>query len=842
MVLAGVQPNRSESKQSHSMEAAMRLRILLSVLFLIFAPGSVYAQKQNSTPPSQAVPASAPTSAALTSSAALPVKRVVLYKSGVGYFEHLGRVQGDEQVHIDFTSAQLDDALASLTVLDLGGGKIADVNFNSTASLEHQFGMLHLPVAEKTTLPEFLDAVRGARVQVRSGTASFEGRLLSVDTESADSSSDNNTEQYYISVVSDSGEVRQAKLTPAISVTLMEGDLRQDVGRYLLLLAAARQQDLRQMTISDSGSGERDLFVSYVSEVPIWKTTYRLVLSGSASRKPILQGWAIVDNTVGEDWDNVELSLVAGAPHSFIQPLSQALYGRRPVVPLAQNAESTPQTHESAMTFGPGVLSGQVTDQSGAVISGAVVNAIPNSGGQQLQTTTSNDGVYNFASIPSGSYTFQISKPGFKTFETNAMDISGSGQQRLDATLLVGSSAETVTVSATAPMMETETSSISNSAGNVGSGTEMGNGGATGSGRGFGAAAVRPGGVPGGVAGGVIGRYGNTPAAQGQELGDLFEYKLKQPVTLKKNESALVPILQASVEAEKVSLWNASLGSPRPLRAVWLTNSSDDTLDGGNFTVLEDDTFAGEGLLDSMKPGERRLVSYATDLGVRVESSLSIQPQQFDRVTISHGIMIQRRETLQETTYTVRNDDTSARALVVEHPMRAGWKLTDDTPKPAETSSEAYRFSVNVEPKENSTLVVREVAPQNTTIQISDVTRDQVAFFVREKSINPQVEQALGPILDQKDRIASLDDEIDKRDTEKTDIFNDQQRLRENLKALNSTPEEKALAARYTQQLSDQETRLDSLKKEESDLNDQKQQAQDQLDKMIEQLALEVTL
>jgi hypothetical protein len=243
-----------------------------------------------------------------------------------------------------------------------------------------------------------------------------------------------------------------------------------------------------------------------------------------------------------------------------------------------------------------------------------------------------------------------------------------------------------------------------------------------------------------------------------------------------------------------------------------------------------------------MKPGERRLLSYATDLGVRVDAKPSSEPQQFDHVFISHGVMIQRREALQQVVYTVRNDDTSARAVVIEHPMRADWKLTDDTPKPDESSSDAYRFRLNVEPKQTATLLVREVSPQTTNIQISNITRDQVTLFLQQKSINSQVVQALGPILDQKDRIASLDAEIAKRDKEKSGIFDDQQRIRENLKALHDTPEEKALAARYTQQLSDQETRLETLKKEGADLNDKKQQAQDELDKMIEQLALDVTL
>lgn len=128
------------------------------------------------------------------------------------------------------------------------------------------------------------------------------------------------------------------------------------MGRYLGLIASSRDQDLRRMTISTTGAGERNLYVSYISEMPIWKTTYRLVLSSRAEKKPLLQGWAIVDNTIGEDWNDVEVSLVAGAPHSFIQQLSQPYYGRRPAVPLPESVQLTPQTHAATLeTMGRGV-------------------------------------------------------------------------------------------------------------------------------------------------------------------------------------------------------------------------------------------------------------------------------------------------------------------------------------------------------------------------------------------------------------------------------------------------------------------------------------------------------
>src|SRR5207249_11898975 len=101
----------------------------------------------------------------------------------------------------------------------------------------------------------------------------------------------------------------------------LEKDVNEEVGKYLGLIASTRDQDVRRMTISTAGDGDRDLLVSYISEVPVWKSTYRIVVPKEG--KPLLQGWAVVDNTVGEDWKNIQLSLVAGAPQTFVQELSQ---------------------------------------------------------------------------------------------------------------------------------------------------------------------------------------------------------------------------------------------------------------------------------------------------------------------------------------------------------------------------------------------------------------------------------------------------------------------------------------------------------------------------------------
>src|SRR6267154_6152876 len=147
--------------------------------------------------------------------------------------------------------------------------------------------------------------------------------------------------------------MRSFVLSPLVSVHLADHELTSEVGRYLDLVGSSRAKDLRQMTITATGTGERNIFVSYISEVPIWKSTYRIILPDEAAskpgEKPLLQGWAIVDNTIGEDWKDVHLSLVAGAPQSFVQNISQPFYSRRPEIPLPQSVQLTPQSHEATV-------------------------------------------------------------------------------------------------------------------------------------------------------------------------------------------------------------------------------------------------------------------------------------------------------------------------------------------------------------------------------------------------------------------------------------------------------------------------------------------------------------
>lgn len=752
-------------------------------------------------------------SAGASDSRRLPVKRVVLYKNGIGFFEHLGQVTGTESLAIDFTSAQLDDVLKSLTVLDLDGGTVTAVGYNSDAPLVRRLGALHLPVDAEATSSEFLAALRGARVAVTRAGSTATGRLLAVERR-REGDGDRARDVDRISVVTEAGDVRLFDLGPDTTVRLLERELNERVGRYLGLVASSRDRDARRMTMDATGSGSRRVYVSYVSEVPVWKTTYRLVLPSDTGTKGLLQGWAIVDNTVGEDWEDVELSLVAGAPVSFIQKLSQPFYTLRPVVPPPSSVLLAPQTHEGTLIAGRASVAGRVADEAGAALPGVTVRLVDRAGRTVASAISDSTGAYRLESASAGEFIVRAELAGFLPASMSVP--VGAGQTAtVDLALQVGAPREALTVQAAPPPPP---------------------------------APRRVGGALGGKVAGVpearlelADRIASQPvAAAARDLGDLFEYKLERPVTIRQNQSALVPILQAEIGAERVSLWPLDRASgARPLRAVWLTNTSALTLDAGSFALLDRNTFAGEGLTDTIKPGERRLLSYAVDLAVRIDDRQAPQAYRVSRVRAVNGLLISDREQCAEHTYTIRNEDAQPRTLVIEHPVRPGWTLVPGTAGAIESSGSAYRFSVPVDAKKNASLVVREAHVEEIRYAASDLGDDQVALMLKTAQLGPQQSEALRTLAARKGEILALDQELGQRSAEAERIAADQGRLRENMKALKGSAEEKRLLERYVRQLDQQEDQLAAARSAVMELQARRDKLQADLSEQVQRLAFD---
>jgi hypothetical protein len=723
----------------------MRLTALLSIALL--ASCALAQAKPKAVAPVVAAPVTSPD---------LPVKRVVLYKNGVGYFEHAGRVSGTQELRIQFTTAQLNDVLKSFTVVDLGGGQITGVRYDSIAPLSERLSTLRVQLGENTSRMEFLRALRGARVEVRSGTTSAVGRLLSVESVRRETEKGQLVDSTQFGIMTDSGELRTFELTPSVSVRIAEADLNKEVGQYLNAVSSVRAKDVRRMNFTSVGTGSRDVFVSYISEVPVWKSTYRIVMPKDTAQKPLLQGWAIIDNTVGEDWKDVQLSLVAGAPQSFTQPISQPLYVRRPSIELPKQFALAPQTHEAAMIVDapppppPPPSSATSPSQYGYAIGGVV--------GQDK----SNDSIHGVSRGPNME--------------------------------------QTVEVSGEAPIVNATASNVF--------------------------IAKRSAGI--------------NAEAEGAAIGDLFEYNLKQHITVLKNQSALVPIVQSRIEADKVTLLTMDENEDDviPLRALWLKNSSGLTLDAGTFNIIEGDSFAGEGLIDELHPDERRLISYAADTAVKVDVEDDSENRPVTHISIAKGLLKYTREQREKKTYTIRNTDTAARQVVIEHPARDGWKLVKEL-KPEETSTTHHRFRVAVEPNKTAALTVEEFHPEETSYALTNIDSNMLVFISNQRTLKPELDAALRRVLAKKAEISGVQTEMGARRGEVGRISGEQARLRENMKALKGSAEEKALVQRYVQDLNKQEDRLVVLNREIGDLESQTRKLGAELDLMVQSITFD---
>jgi hypothetical protein len=433
-------------------------------------------------------------------------------------------------------------------------------------------------------------------------------------------------------------------------------------------------------------------------------------------------------------------------------------------------------------------LYGIVKDPSGAAVGGARVTVRNEETGGSQVTTTDTQGRYRFNDIQAGNSAVFVNATGFQRFNLANIYLGIGRNNEIDATLNLGSANETVEVRGEVPTIETSSASVSTIAEKQGA------------------------------------------EAEGKSAGDFFEYKIKQKITIGKNQSALVPILLAHIEAEKVTLWNAESA---PLRALWIKNTSGQVLDAGSFNVLEAETFAGEGVLETIHPDERRLLSYAGDSAVHVKYSEESSQKPFSRIRIAKGVMLMTKEEHKANKFTIRNADTEPRQVVVEYPAKEGWKLSPGTPQPEESTESYHRFRVPVDAGKTAELTVEAIHPDESRVELTNLDDDEVAILAQQKRVTPALQQAFDSILKQKLKVEQISNQIADRKRESDQIAADQGRIRENMKALKGSSEEKSLLQRYVAQLDSQESRLSALRKESADLTAQENQAQTDLDRMI---------
>ena len=274
----------------------------------------------------------------------VPVTKVVLFSSGVGYFEHAGTVQGNGSTMLRFKTSQINDILKSLVLQDQDGGRVGAITYASQDPLAKTLRSFQVDITQNPSLADLLNQLRGARVSIQAHAEKLSGTILGVEVRRVPADKGEPIAVPVLNLLT-GATIRSVELQSISNLSLDDPELEGELTKALSALAQARDQDKKPVTIDFMGTGTRRVRIGYVVETPIWKTSYRLLLD---DRKSIgqLQGWAIVENQTESDWNGVSLSLVSGRPISFMMDLYQPLYSTRPTVVPELFASLRPQVYE----------------------------------------------------------------------------------------------------------------------------------------------------------------------------------------------------------------------------------------------------------------------------------------------------------------------------------------------------------------------------------------------------------------------------------------------------------------------------------------------------------------
>ena len=337
-------------------------------------------------------------------------------------------------------------------------------------------------------------------------------------------------------------------------------------------------------------------------------------------------------------------------------------------------------------------------------------------------------------------------------------------------------------------------------------------------------------------------KSGVETAASGAEIGDLFEYKIEQPVTITRNRSALIPIVQTKMEGERVSIFRENAveanvnedeetkqPNPRPMSGLLLKNITQTTFEGGSMTVLDHDAYAGEALMERLKPKEQRLISFALDLGtlVKIEQKEDREPSRL--VKVVNGVFELHYFRTDKKIYKLTNQTDREKVVYIEHPVRENWILSENSAKPDYTTGRFYRFRLELKPFETKEIAVAENQGMKDTYQLLTLSPKDLELFVTRKYIDEATRTKLAKLIELRMQINQINAKLTALDSETAEITKDQERFRENIEALSKTAEAKQLIERYIAKANEQESRLEQINKERQNLTTEKERLEREL-------------
>jgi hypothetical protein len=651
----------------------------------------------------------------------VPVRSVVLFSSGVGYFEHGGTVRGNAATELRFKTDQINDILKSLVLQDSDGGRVTTITYPSQDPLAKTLRSFQVDITGNPGMAELLNQLRGARVTLQSQAERLSGTVLGVEMRLHPQERGAPIASPVLNVMV-GVSIRSIELQAVSSLTFDDAQLQDELMKALAALSQARDHDRKPVTINFTGSGDRRVSVGYVVEAPVWKTSYRLLLGDGSAR---VQGWAIVENQTESDWNNVSLSLVSGRPMSFAMDLYQPLYATRPTVVPRLFAGLAPRLYEGA------------TDASRP---------------REAMADTARAGRAEKAGGPK-----------------DALSMQG-----------------TVMTSLNDPLATAQSQAFQALAGKVAS----------------------------------LPLVDNNESVQSlgsaAQLGELFQYSVGN-VTLARQKSAMLPIVADSVEAERVSIYNAAVIRTNPLNGVRVRNTTGKHFLQGPVTVLDGGSYAGDARIDDVPPGQERLISYGIDLEMTVDNTRNSSNGTVLATKISKGSLMLQNRLVTTMEYQADNKSTRDKTLIIEHPFTQGWKLIAPE-QPLETTRTLYRFRGLAAAGKVTTLTVTEERVQWQSLTMLSANLPQLISYSTRGELEPAVREAVIRAIQMRQGIIDLEKQVADRAEQLSAIAQEQERIRENMRTVGQSTQyyERLLA-----KLNQQESQIELLQRERESLQQQ---------------------
>jgi hypothetical protein len=725
----------------------------------------------------------------------LPLGQVILFNSGVGYFQREGAIDGEARVDLQFPAADVNDLLKSLVLQDTGGGKVTAVSYESQEPVEKTLKSFSLDLTGNPTFGQLLNQARGEKVELTlqnaSGLASgtLTGTIVGMESQIEAGM----REVHQLNLMCAEG-MRCVLLSQVQRVRFLNAQLDSEFRRALEVLAGAHNSQKKSVSLYFAGRGKRTVKVGYVVEAPMWKTSYRLVFDKSG--KTSLQGWAVVENTSDEDWKDVRMALVSSRPISFQMDLYQPLFVPRPVVEPDRFASLRPPTYEGPLANNAGNLGvgGGIAGMGGLGLTGmAGANQLGVQGGGQLGQL-GNLGVGGgqlgqFGNLGGqfGQFGGQVNRyqngvPGGQAVTPNRLTYEQLQERRKERDKAREEAKKTGSAIADFdPSASVEA------------------------------------------------------AALAETVGDQVKYVIDHKVSLTRQRSALLPLVNEEASGRRVSIFNEKVHAKFPLRGLKFKNSTGQSLMAGPVSVFEGGSYGGDARLPDLQPGEERLLSFAIDQAVEVKAESRTTPDELTAVRIVKGVVEESHRLRRTKTYLIRNRSAQERTLIVEHPIDADWRLTGNE-KAAERSRDFYRFEWKVPAGQSAAREVVEERTLRSTTLVGALAGTKTALFLRSDVVSPKLKEALrqaaahtGRLTDSRRELAELEERLKA-------ITDDQARLRANLDKLPATS---AAHKRYLEKFDKQETQIEALQAKIEEKKAEEKQRQKELEQFLAGLTVE---